>query len=195
MSSSSPLASFQAESLTAALSHRRIRRYFYSSDFRRPLLTLRSRSCVRARSMCSATRGISQTIRRARNEERPVSPARCDYFRFARMGERRGCARARLCHHVLLAVVSLSIVPFARSLTRFWFYRMMPNFYALLDRVDHFLCPTGLLSVCDFYVSAREKTSLSEIIGDVASRHCSWLTRMFWLHWSVSRVASAPTYG
>lgn len=60
---------------------------------------------------------------------------------------------------------------------------MMPNFYALLDRVDHFLCPTGLLSVCDFYVSAREKTSLSEIIGDVASRHCSWLTRMFWLHW------------
>ncbi|ORY85942.1 hypothetical protein BCR35DRAFT_302535 [Leucosporidium creatinivorum] len=60
---------------------------------------------------------------------------------------------------------------------------MMPNMLALVDRVDRFLSPTGLLSVCDFYVSAREKTSLSEVIGDVASRHCSWLTRLFWLHW------------
>ncbi|KAM0746256.1 hypothetical protein T439DRAFT_360574 [Meredithblackwellia eburnea MCA 4105] len=56
---------------------------------------------------------------------------------------------------------------------------MMPDFYTLIDRIDRFLAPTGLLSVCDFYVSSREKSSLSEIIGDVASRHCGWLTRMF----------------
>lgn len=60
---------------------------------------------------------------------------------------------------------------------------MMPNFYALLDRVNTFMGPSGLFSVCDFYVSSREKSSLSEIIGDVASRHCGWLTRFFWLNW------------
>ncbi|SCZ94604.1 BZ3500_MvSof-1268-A1-R1_Chr12-3g03992 [Microbotryum saponariae] len=60
---------------------------------------------------------------------------------------------------------------------------MMPNMLALIDRVDRFLSPSGLLSVCDFYVSAREKSSLAETIGDVASRQCSWLTRLFWLHW------------
>lgn len=60
---------------------------------------------------------------------------------------------------------------------------MMPNMLALVDRIDRFLSVDGLLGVCDFYVSSREKTSLSEIIGDVASRHCSWLTRLFWLHW------------
>lgn len=60
---------------------------------------------------------------------------------------------------------------------------MMPNMLALVDRIDRFLSPSGLLSVCDFYVSAREKTYLSEIIGDVAARQCSWLTRLFWLHW------------
>ncbi|KAK4052298.1 hypothetical protein OIO90_004379 [Microbotryomycetes sp. JL221] len=60
---------------------------------------------------------------------------------------------------------------------------MMPNMLALVDRIDRFLSPTGLLSVCDFYVSAREKTTLAEVIGDTASRHCSWLSRLFWLHW------------
>ncbi|SCV73196.1 BQ2448_7121 [Microbotryum intermedium] len=60
---------------------------------------------------------------------------------------------------------------------------MMPDMLALIDRIDRFLSPSGLLSVCDFYVSAREKSSLAEIIGDVASRQCSWLTRLFWLHW------------
>lgn len=68
---------------------------------------------------------------------------------------------------------------------------MMPNMLALIDRVDRFLSPTGLLSVCDFYVSAREKASFSEIIGDAASRQCSWLSRLFWLHWCVLAVAVA----
>ncbi|KAI5479438.1 betaine lipid synthase [Pseudohyphozyma bogoriensis] len=60
---------------------------------------------------------------------------------------------------------------------------MMPDFYTLLDRVNQFLTPNGLFSVCDFYVSSREKTSVSEIIGDVVSRQCGWLTRMFWMTW------------
>lgn len=60
---------------------------------------------------------------------------------------------------------------------------MMPNIFTLVDRINSFLHPSGLLSVCDFYVSSRERSSFSEIIGDAASRHCSWLTRVFWLHW------------
>ena len=60
---------------------------------------------------------------------------------------------------------------------------MMPDHFSLIDRIERFLSPDGLLSVCDFYVSGREKTSLSEVIGDVASRHCGWLTRLFWMTW------------
>ncbi|KAK4048434.1 hypothetical protein OIV83_004780 [Microbotryomycetes sp. JL201] len=60
---------------------------------------------------------------------------------------------------------------------------MMPDMLKLIDRIERFLSPSGLLSVCDFYVSSREKSTLAEVIGDTASRHCSWLSRMFWLHW------------
>lgn len=59
---------------------------------------------------------------------------------------------------------------------------MIPNFYALLDRVDRFLHPEGLVSVADFYVSGRDQNASAQAIGD-ARRHCSWLTRLFWLHW------------
>ncbi|GAA5990341.1 hypothetical protein JCM10908_007325 [Rhodotorula pacifica] len=60
---------------------------------------------------------------------------------------------------------------------------MMPDYLTLLDRVDRFLNPAGIFGVCDFYVSARESSSLAGVIGDVASRQCSWLSRWFWLHW------------
>jgi betaine lipid synthase len=60
---------------------------------------------------------------------------------------------------------------------------MMPDYLTLLDRVDRFLNPAGVFGVCDFYVSARESSSLAGVIGDVASRQCSWLSRWFWLHW------------
>lgn len=60
---------------------------------------------------------------------------------------------------------------------------MMPDYYSLIDRIERFISPTGLLSVCDFYVSAREKTSLSAVIGDVASRQIGWFSRHFWMTW------------
>ncbi|GJN90988.1 hypothetical protein Rhopal_004002-T1 [Rhodotorula paludigena] len=60
---------------------------------------------------------------------------------------------------------------------------MMPDHLNLLDRVDRFLNPSGLFAVADFYVSARETTSVAGVIGDVASRQCSYWTRLFWLHW------------
>ncbi|GAA5959377.1 hypothetical protein JCM21900_000709 [Sporobolomyces salmonicolor] len=60
---------------------------------------------------------------------------------------------------------------------------MMPDYLTLLDRVERFLSPAGLFSVCDFYVSARETSSIAGVIGDVASRQCSYLSRLFWLHW------------
>lgn len=60
---------------------------------------------------------------------------------------------------------------------------MMPDYLSLVDRIERFLTPTGLLSVCDFFVSGREHTALAGIIGDVASRQCSWLSSMFWLMW------------
>ncbi|GAA5930792.1 class I SAM-dependent methyltransferase [Sporobolomyces koalae] len=60
---------------------------------------------------------------------------------------------------------------------------MMPDFLTLLDRIDRLLSPSGLLSVADFYVSARETSSMASVIGDVASRQCSYWTRLFWQHW------------
>ncbi|GAA5888436.1 hypothetical protein JCM6882_008619 [Rhodosporidiobolus microsporus] len=60
---------------------------------------------------------------------------------------------------------------------------MMPDYLTLLDRVDRFLNPAGLFAVCDFYVSARDTTNIAGVIGDVASRQCSYWTRLFWLHW------------
>ena len=60
---------------------------------------------------------------------------------------------------------------------------MMPDYHTLLDRVDRFLSPSGLLAVADFYVSAREPTSVAGVIGDVGSRQCSYWTRTFWLNW------------
>ncbi|KWU43798.1 hypothetical protein RHOSPDRAFT_29502 [Rhodotorula sp. JG-1b] len=67
--------------------------------------------------------------------------------------------------------------------THFTLPDMMPDYLTLLDRVDRFLNPAGVFGVCDFYVSARESSSLAGVIGDVASRQCSWLSRWFWLHW------------
>ncbi|BGP19890.1 hypothetical protein JCM10213v2_008021 [Rhodosporidiobolus nylandii] len=60
---------------------------------------------------------------------------------------------------------------------------MMPDFMTLLDRVDRFLNPSGLFSVCDFYVSERSTTSMAGVIGEVASRQCSYWSRLFWLNW------------
>jgi len=60
---------------------------------------------------------------------------------------------------------------------------MMPDHLTLLDRIDRLLSPTGLLSVADFYVSTRETSSMASVIGDVASRQCSYWSRLFWQHW------------
>lgn len=68
---------------------------------------------------------------------------------------------------------------------------MMPDYLSLLDRIDRFLSPKGLLAVADFYVSGRENTSLSRVVGDVTSRQVGWLSRIFWQHWSV--ILASPT--
>ncbi|GAA6014576.1 hypothetical protein JCM10207_001650 [Rhodosporidiobolus poonsookiae] len=60
---------------------------------------------------------------------------------------------------------------------------MMPDYLTLLDRVERFLNPGALFSVCDFYVSGREPSSIAGVIGDVASRQCSYWSRLFWMHW------------
>ncbi|CAD6983485.1 unnamed protein product [Tilletia controversa] len=62
---------------------------------------------------------------------------------------------------------------------------MMPPFYAILDRINEFLDPdTGIFGVVDFYVSAastpREK---APAVGGDTSRHCGWLSRLFWSQW------------
>lgn len=61
---------------------------------------------------------------------------------------------------------------------------MIPNFYAVVDRIDRCLARDGMLSVVDFYVSGRERAPFGQLIGDVG-RHCGFLTRLFWLHWYV----------
>ncbi|GAA6063494.1 hypothetical protein JCM10212_004453 [Sporobolomyces blumeae] len=60
---------------------------------------------------------------------------------------------------------------------------MMPDYLTLVDRIDRVLSSSGLLGVVDFYVSARETSSVARVVGDVASRQCSYWSRLFWLHW------------
>ncbi|EIW83356.1 hypothetical protein CONPUDRAFT_136405 [Coniophora puteana RWD-64-598 SS2] len=60
---------------------------------------------------------------------------------------------------------------------------MIPNFYTLLDRVDHVLSPAhGLVGVVDFYTSGRQPSLHERAIGG-ASRECGWLSRWFWQIW------------
>lgn len=60
----------------------------------------------------------------------------------------------------------------------------MPNFYGLLDRIDHVLSPDdGILGVVDFYVSGKQQRSLhAKAIGGV-SKECGWMARWFWQIW------------
>jgi betaine lipid synthase len=59
----------------------------------------------------------------------------------------------------------------------------MPNFYALLDRIDYVLSPeTGLFGVVDFYTSGRQSSLHEKAIGGT-SKECSWLSRWFWQIW------------
>ncbi|GAA97150.1 uncharacterized protein L969DRAFT_92001 [Mixia osmundae IAM 14324] len=60
---------------------------------------------------------------------------------------------------------------------------MIPNFYAVLDRVERFLHADGLFSVCDFYVSARDENRPQvQAVGDTG-RQVGLLSRLFWLNW------------
>jgi betaine lipid synthase len=76
---------------------------------------------------------------------------------------------------------------------------MIPNYLALSERIDQFLHPNGvrstrirrlsvicpqIIGVCDFYVSGRDASPLSQAVGAVG-RQCGWLSRFFWLHWCV----------
>ncbi|KAF9220624.1 hypothetical protein BS17DRAFT_759265 [Gyrodon lividus] len=72
---------------------------------------------------------------------------------------------------------SVSFVTLSYSLS------MIPNFYALLDRIDYVLSPeTGLLSVVDFYTSGRQPSLHEKAIGGT-SKECGWLSRWFWQIW------------
>ncbi|KAH7886768.1 hypothetical protein F5I97DRAFT_1927075 [Phlebopus sp. FC_14] len=72
---------------------------------------------------------------------------------------------------------SVSFVTLSYSLS------MIPNFYALLDRIDYVLSPeNGLLSVVDFYTSGRQPSLHEKAIGGT-SKECGWLSRWFWQIW------------
>ncbi|KAH7928898.1 hypothetical protein BV22DRAFT_1003840 [Leucogyrophana mollusca] len=60
---------------------------------------------------------------------------------------------------------------------------MIPNFYALLDRIDYVLSPEdGLLGVADFYTSGKQPSLHEKAIGGT-SKECGWLSRWFWQIW------------
>ncbi|KAI9462105.1 hypothetical protein HD554DRAFT_2290137 [Boletus coccyginus] len=60
---------------------------------------------------------------------------------------------------------------------------MIPNFYALLDRIHYVLSPdTGLFGVVDFYTSGRQPSLHEKAIGGT-SKECGWLSRWFWQIW------------
>ncbi|KAG1745018.1 uncharacterized protein EDB91DRAFT_1271475 [Suillus paluster] len=72
---------------------------------------------------------------------------------------------------------SVSFVTLSYSLS------MIPNFYALLDRIDYVLSPEyGLLSVVDFYTSGKQPSLHEKAIGGT-SKECGWLSRWFWQIW------------
>ncbi|KAF9233272.1 hypothetical protein BU15DRAFT_90430 [Melanogaster broomeanus] len=72
---------------------------------------------------------------------------------------------------------SVSFVTLSYSLS------MIPNFYALLDRIDYVLHEeTGLLGVVDFYTSGRQPSLHEKAIGGT-SKECGWLSRWFWQIW------------
>lgn len=72
---------------------------------------------------------------------------------------------------------SVSFVTLSYSLS------MIPNFYTLLDRIDHVLSPQrGLIGVADFYTAGKQPSLHEKAIGGV-SKECGWLSRWFWQIW------------
>lgn len=67
---------------------------------------------------------------------------------------------------------------------------MMPNPFALVSRVDKHLKADALIGVCDFYVSASEESPVSKVVGDIATRQCSWFARTFWRIWCAACLYS-----
>ncbi|KAJ3925991.1 MAG: hypothetical protein NXY57DRAFT_1030425 [Lentinula lateritia] len=60
---------------------------------------------------------------------------------------------------------------------------MIPNFYNLLDRIDHVLSPQeGLLGVVDFYTAGKNASLHEKAIGG-ESKECGWISRWFWQIW------------
>lgn len=59
----------------------------------------------------------------------------------------------------------------------------IPNYYALLDRIDYVLSPQdGLLGVADFYTAGKQPSLHEKDIGGT-SKECGWLSRWFWQIW------------
>ncbi|RHY26207.1 hypothetical protein DYB32_007808 [Aphanomyces invadans] len=52
---------------------------------------------------------------------------------------------------------------------------MMESFYGMVDSLTNILCPTGILGVCDFYVSPKRSAD--------STRQLSWIMRWFWQIW------------
>lgn len=56
-----------------------------------------------------------------------------------------------------------------------------------VDRLERVLCPlTGIIAACDFSVSSGSGP-YGDSVGS-SSRHSSWFSRVFWLHWLVKLV-------
>lgn len=59
----------------------------------------------------------------------------------------------------------------------------IPNFYALLDRIDYILSPEdGIIGVVDFYTSGKQPSLHEKAIGGTR-KECGWLSRWFWQIW------------
>lgn len=81
-----------------------------------------------------------------------------------------------------LSMVSLTNAPFP-TLMATNHSMQIPNFYALLDRIDHVLSPLdGLLGVVDFYTAGKQPSLHERAIGGT-QKECGWLSRWFWQIW------------
>lgn len=89
-------------------------------------------------------------------------------------------------HHELLAIYGphlLCVSLLLRTLHR-GPWKLTPVLpHSMLDRVERFLHPEGIVGTVDFYVSGRSSENQTvENAGDT-KRYCNLLVRWFWLHW------------
>lgn len=71
----------------------------------------------------------------------------------------------------------------AHVITMSYSLSMIPEFYPVVDSIATLLAPTGVIGVADFYVQNEVDYQNRNYTGGEISRHCMWISRVFWRTW------------